>query len=73
MSGFCDSLRDGLKTRMGICPTCGVGDMHQREMARLLNVSPAILSRFLGGKAPSAMLVDRLVEYLEILGTETPE
>lgn len=61
---FTDSLRDKLRASMGICPTCGIGGMHQRQMARILGVSPATLCRFLAGKNPGAALVNKLVDFL---------
>ena len=64
---FTDRLRERTRTTLGgPCPTCGqpTGGA-TRESATTLGISHTTLWRFLRGGKPSALLVDRLVDWLD--------
>jgi hypothetical protein len=59
-----DGLRQKLRQRLGVCPTCGAATMGLREAARASGTSPATLSRFLRGHAAGSGLLDALDAWL---------
>lgn len=65
MSSLSETLREGLRSRMQTCPTCGHPALSTRGAADLAGVPSATLWRFLRGHTVDSDTLDKISAWLE--------